>query len=368
MFADADLREIATSTIVRCYPHGLLPALSQFPPGPWLYTGALENHPVLVDRIRDTRPLWGVAGKELREVRDPRLVAKTLQRAELPYATCQTAKDAPPSDGTWLIKPLRSAGGIGVLPWTGVYPTEIKGHYFQSKVEGRSVAAVFVANSKEARLLGVTEQLLGESWGASSGFQYRGSVGPLTLPPATVAQCHRIGETLCRRFSLSGLFGIDAILTDQHMVVVEINPRFPSSVEIIERAHAWSAIQLHVAACRDQRLPNEPESITNPNKQRYFGKTILYAPRLLKIDQKLHEMLMERRGEVLRPDIADIPVADSEIQENRPVLTLFAEAPSPDGVVSRLKHRAAKMYDSLLNGSSNNTPAAGYSAESASNS
>ncbi len=46
-----------------------------------MYTGGLENHPDLVDRIRATRPLLGNPGSVLAEVRDPFQVGEVYRRA-----------------------------------------------------------------------------------------------------------------------------------------------------------------------------------------------------------------------------------------------------------------------------------------------
>jgi len=62
LFADADLRACAEVVQVRDYPHGLEAAISQAPDGPWMYTGALENHPRLVDRLARLHPLLGCPG------------------------------------------------------------------------------------------------------------------------------------------------------------------------------------------------------------------------------------------------------------------------------------------------------------------
>ncbi len=43
------------------YPESFLEALAAAPPGPWLYTGGLENHPRLVQRMSERRELWGVS-------------------------------------------------------------------------------------------------------------------------------------------------------------------------------------------------------------------------------------------------------------------------------------------------------------------
>ena len=53
-------------------------ALSRGPAGPWMYTGALENHPDLVRALSERRPLWGNDAATLRRARSPLRVARSL--------------------------------------------------------------------------------------------------------------------------------------------------------------------------------------------------------------------------------------------------------------------------------------------------
>src|SRR5438552_3654603 len=61
LFGDADLRgRCSTRTIApEDYPAGFVREIRQAPPGPWMYTGALENRPALVRQLARMRPLWG---------------------------------------------------------------------------------------------------------------------------------------------------------------------------------------------------------------------------------------------------------------------------------------------------------------------
>ncbi len=65
LFADADLRAIATATRISPYPEGLVDWLRAVEPPAWMYTGALENHPELVDQMAWIAPLWGNPGDVL---------------------------------------------------------------------------------------------------------------------------------------------------------------------------------------------------------------------------------------------------------------------------------------------------------------
>ena len=64
--------------------------------GGWLYTGALENYPRLVDAWAELRPLLGNRGDILRRVRNPQLMAEVFARAgrPCPEVTFDAASEA----------------------------------------------------------------------------------------------------------------------------------------------------------------------------------------------------------------------------------------------------------------------------------
>src|SRR5579862_6220291 len=82
LFADTDLRAMVP-TVVRCppdrYPRQLLKILGTAPACPWTYTGALENHPELIQLMADVRPLWGNGPAALAASRSPFAVAGFLR-------------------------------------------------------------------------------------------------------------------------------------------------------------------------------------------------------------------------------------------------------------------------------------------------
>jgi predicted ATP-grasp superfamily ATP-dependent carboligase len=338
LFADVDVRQCAEAAAVAEFPAGLEAVARAAPPGGWMYTGGLENHPTLVERIAATRPLWGNSAAVLRRVRDPSQVAKALQRAGLDVPECrETAPDALAcaagepchaidTSYQWLHKGKHSSGGSQVRLWHGHRCEAADGGrqraarntawYFQQRIEGRSCSAVYVAAGGKATLVGATEQLLARDGPAEGAFRYAGSVGPLPLAATCRQIFERIGQALAREFALVGLFGVDAIVAGDRVWPVEVNPRYPASVEVLEWALACgaakgtlgmnfhqgkigmnsdlrnsgmdsdlhaaaAAVGWHVAACRERKLPALP----NLGGGRWFGKQVHFARRDMMISE-----------------------------------------------------------------------------------
>jgi len=335
-FADYDLRARCDVAAVTDYPRGLQRVAQQWPGLPWMYTGALENEPALVDALSRGRDLWGNPGRVLCQVRSPARVATALRDAGLdvpPFA--MDVKDVPP-EGTWLSKPLASCGGNAIRLLGGSVPPTTKGRYFQRRIDGVPCGAVFVAAGGRAKLLGVTRQLIGTDWAGATGFQYAGSIGPLRLPETLLASLTRIGECLANRFQLLGLFGVDAILADQTAWPVEVNPRYTASVELIERALRIDAVESHVEACRRGRLPpSHPEGDANTS---CFGKAVVYANNdVTTTDRLTRSAVAANDGDW--PRYADIPKTATDIRTGHPILTVFADGPNEPLVERRLRDR-----------------------------
>ena len=354
LFADSDLRAACPVTAIERYPAELADIASAAPAGAWLYTGGLENHPSLVDRVSRSRELLGVGGDVLRRVRNPFLVAEALRRAGLPAPECRSSAVGLPTDGSWLFKGRRSSGGGLVAAWRGEQTVRAQpGWYFQKRIAGESQAAVFVAAAAEARLVGVTEQLLASASpgqdplpggeGELDAFRYCGSLGPLHLTDSQYERFEQIGNILAREFNLAGLFGVDCIAAGDEIWPVEVNPRYTASVEVLERAIGVLAIEWHVASCRGRRLPKEIPPTTGCVR---FGKTIVYAPTRsgmsdVVIDAELVAEWQAANADSLWPRFADLPAPGTKIAAGQPVFTLFASAGDRQTLREKLAREAA---------------------------
>ena len=273
----------------------------------WFYTGALENYPALVDQMAAIAPLWGVSGEALRQVRDPLLLQKLL-----PMPETRLVDASVPLGNQWLAKTYRHSAGAGVWALDDADARERAietGAYAQRIVPGRSAAAIYAVRPQKAVLLGVTEQWVGEPPACAEG--YFGSLGPLQASAGLEA----IGEVLHGPLALRGLVGVDLILDGDTATVLEINPRYTASVEVLERAGDRSAIASHLAACRGESI----EPWVYP-KNRFAAKRILFAEKSLTISRAFHEWALRQQTE---GRLADVPRVGDKIEQGQPVCTLL---------------------------------------------
>lgn len=348
MFGDTDLAACNTTLRVDDYPHGLEAVAESLPQGPYMYTGALENHPALVDRIAHKRKLYGNPSHVLRRIRDPFQLVQVLKERALPYL--QIARHPPQSnDGPWVRKPFKSCGGDRITlvqaPATGSHAPGDNccgpqpHFYVQQFMDGVPCSALYVAAGGRAVFLGATRQLVGAAWTGATGFQYCGSLGPLVLPEGIMAEFQRIGDCLASQFGLIGIMGVDAVIAENRVWPVEVNPRYTASVEVLERATNLKSIAIHVKACRDGDLPSSPEG----QHSRYCGKAIVYADKNATVAERLVRFVQRVNQRTRQPAVADIPPAEQQITARAPVVTVFAEADSLSSVRQRLKLRVRRV-------------------------
>jgi len=337
-FGDEDLKEQFNGQAVKPdhYPDGIIDLLKQAPDAPVMYTGAMENHVQVLEKISDQYILLGNPQPVCTNVRDPLQLAEVFQQQEIPYPEIQFSAEM--NDGEWLLKPTRSAGGIGIERFTN--QSIDKHHYLQEYIPGDNYSAVFVGSGNDCHLLGVTQQLIGLSEFHAGPFSYCGSIGPIALSDSELQQWLHIGKTICHRFTVKGLFGVDAVRQDKKIYPIEINPRYTASVEVIELGIGYQAIQLHCDAFLDQSVSFEKLA-----PRWLMGKACLFAPDDLvfnEIPATLHQ-----EGESGFFSTADVPAEGTEIKKAHPVLTIIVSANDQKSVIDALSRVGQRIYEHL---------------------
>lgn len=355
-FGDEDLRKIATVVAVNDDLHRTLDAILALPPMPWIYTGSLENDPKFIAAVSERHTLVGIPPDVLELVRDPFWLERTLRTNDLPALRVQSSRssdayvrtDLRPDVGVrstgerWLLKPMRSGGGFRIAHWSGQPLPTNERFYLQEHRLGTPMSALFIASPKEAELIGVCEQLIGTEFGAPTEFGYAGSIGPIAVSDRTREPLQQLGNTLTREAQLRGLFGIDFILADDIPWLVELNPRYTASVEVLERALGRALFAEHASACSDCTATVRERIASNC----IVGKQIVFAASDLTVLNL--ETTFESSGHAPEsPLIADIPALGSRIAAGWPICTVFAEAENLTVCRERLAARVQTVYGTI---------------------
>ena len=325
LFADADHGKSCPTTRVERYPEGLIDWLAEQEVDGWLYTGAMENYPEVVDQMSETAPLLGVHGNALRRVRDPVLLQEELAGAEVLFPETHRFDGKIPAEGDWLVKTYRHSSGAGVRVLNERAPSE--GDYVQRRVSGRNAAATFAISEKESALFGVTEQLVGTPKLHAPVWGYCGSVGPIVPTEEVSRSLVLLGEVLRSRFGLLGLVGADLVIEGDRVWLLEINPRYTASVEVLERAKGQSAIEAHVACFTGATIGSWSTQGASPH-----AKAILFAKQDVIISDEFHLWAMKQNA---KGRVSDIPHAGESITAGSPVVTLYGDPTVDDELIGQ---------------------------------
>jgi predicted ATP-grasp superfamily ATP-dependent carboligase len=323
LFADTDLGCLcpATSIAMVEYPHGLLEMMRSASPGPWIYTGGLENHPRLIERMANERSLWGSGRSVLERLRSPLVLAKLFREAGIAFPAVSMERPNVANSVRWLVKPIAGAGGLGISHWDGEYPSANRRVYYQQYLEGPSFSAVYIGESNSARFIGLTHQIVGDLRLHARPFQYCGSVGPANVDGQSELELQRIGDVISKGTGIQGLFGVDLVWHNGKFMPIEVNPRYTASVEVVEHLSGVPLLALH------RRIfdTNAPGPASTAPKTGFIAKFVLFArdaivfpargPWLASLDETVSAWSL--------PEFADIPAPGTRIERGWPVLSFF---------------------------------------------
>jgi len=300
-----------------------------------MFAGGMETHPRLLATLGRQVKILGNRPRDVAAVRDPARFFGFLEERGLPHPRTwprpwrretrragSGAENRGPIRGTLLWKPRRGGAGLRIRAtgWRRQAPGPAgrpvaPGGYLQQRVAGVPGSVAFIADGKRARILGYCRGLSGEPGLGAPGFAYCGSLwGPAAhwLVPAARAILVRAVTLLTARFGLRGLNGLDFILARGRPFLLEINPRYTASMELIEEGWGRSLFALHREACLAGRLPDTPGA-HGVACRGWRGKGILYAPAVLEVDDT---------GPFLSAGARDIPRPGSTVRAGAPVCTL----------------------------------------------
>lgn len=253
-FGDQDMvaiarahRRLKSGCMAGMQPDEVLDALAALaqgarPAGVVCGTG-FEDRPGLLAEIARRFRLIGNGPNIVARVKDPIALAELCRDCGIHHPATSLA---PPADATgWLAKRRGGAGGRHVTVGLGRGRGEAV--YFQRRVDGTPVSALFLANGDRAMVLGFSSQ-----WSAATPhhpFRYGGAATPAALEPSTAVALAAAVQRLIGAVSLVGLNSVDFLVARERFWLIEINPRPGATLDIFAPERG-SLFALHVDACR----------------------------------------------------------------------------------------------------------------------
>jgi predicted ATP-grasp superfamily ATP-dependent carboligase len=287
-----------------------LEALAAESPSPILglvYGSGFEDRPKVLTRIAKSWTLLGNDEATVAHLKDPESFFGEFDRLGVAHPATASKRPAKGEGASaWLVKRKGGAGGSHI----GVSGTaRARGKvYYQERVDGRAVSALFVANGKEARVLGFSEQWTAPS--KRSPWRYGGAVRPAHLAAAAKEAMISAVERATFAFKIKGLASADFIVDGQSALLLEINPRPGATIDIFESS-ASPLIGLHLDAVCQAKLPRAALSLEGA-----MASAIVFAAEPVQVPFTM-----------TWPDwVGDRPRPGEIIDKNRPICTVWARA------------------------------------------
>ena len=218
-------------------------------------------------------------------------------------------------DIQFILKPVKGSGGYDVNLLNNGIDIEFGDNEFilQEYVSGTSLSSSVLSSENETKTVTNTRLLTMNDFGDENSFIYVGNILPLTDKSimSDVEDINNINEklkdtseSLIDKFNLIGSNGVDYILNENGLYVIEINPRLQGTFECTEKTFGINMLEAHIRACQG-------EVMEIPKAQCYTYKKIVYSPTRM----KYRPMDLD--------NIYDLPHIGSITEKDEPLLTII---------------------------------------------
>jgi len=258
------------------------------------------------------------------------------------------------SNNQFILKPLQGSGGLGIFLLNNESCDELKqdneiyqnisleNYILQEYIEGTNISSSVLSSHNERKNL-INSRLITEHDLGNDSYEYSGNILPLNENSfrmfngnQTEINANEINdemkntsEDLIKQFNLIGSNGVDYILDNNgELKIIEINPRFQGTYELVENVLSINLLDAHIKAC-------EGEIIDIPNPSQYSIKKIIYARKQANI------------GNLNIPNVYDIPYEGVKIEKDQPLVTIISSNEDLKTAIDDAKIAEDEVYKNI---------------------
>lgn len=218
----------------------------------------------------------------------------------------------------------------------------LENYILQEYIEGTNISSSVLSSHNERKNL-INSRLITEHDLGNDSYEYSGNILPLNENSfrmfngnQTEINANEINdemkntsEDLIKQFNLIGSNGVDYILDNNgELKIIEINPRFQGTYELVENVLGINLLDAHIKAC-------EGEIIDIPNPSQYSIKRIIYARKQVSI------------GNLNIPNVYDIPYEGVKIEKDQPLVTIISSSKDLKTATNNAKIAEEKVYENI---------------------
>ena len=308
-----------------------------------LIGSGLDDRPDLWSRLDSTVRVLGNSPECIKKVRNLMEVHKNLQKHSIPCPQTHLFSEIVHNADylksikfPFVVKPIKTLGGLGIqfirnrsefAEFSKNYSSSLNNFFIQEYIKGENISATIVGNKHSYKVLSINQQLIGlHELGTNLNFKYCGNIIPYVCSSETARIIENTCIQICKLFKLSGVLGIDFVLAEKTPYFMEINPRFPGTIELLYLLSNLNAVELHLNSVNNI-IPTE---LGKPDG--YAMKCILFAKK----------RLMTPHLEALSY-LSDIPAPGIILNKEDPIGTLLVY----DKDLIKLKKRMQSLINQV---------------------
>lgn len=258
------------------------------------------------------------------------------------------------SNNQFILKPLQGSGGLGIFLLNNeslsknndgnhiLENISYENYILQEYIDGINVSSSVLSSQDEQKNL-INSRLITEHDLGNDTFEYSGNIVPLdenSLKMFNSKQTNfdadelneemkNTSQDLINEFGLIGSNGVDYVLDKSgQLKVIEINPRFQGTYELVENALGINLLEAHIKAC-------EGELVEIPNPGPYSVKKIIYARKQANI------------GNLNIPNVFDVPYQGVKIEKDQPLVTIISCDNDLEKAMDDVKIAEEKVYENI---------------------
>ncbi len=347
LYADRDSGEACDVLQIESYPDSVAAQLKSLDCGIVLLAGGMENHVGLIEDISQYHRILGPNVEQIKRIRDHEFLVSSINKSDhdgvLRFPeTVPTAHDINPMQN-WLRKSFFACGGFHIerLPNDRFADFKEGNYCFQREVSGQSVGTVFLCERSKVQLLGVTAALDALMHQSLTGPQpalppmaYRGSYGMIALPKLVKEAMCRWAFSFAEAIDYTGIIQADWIINDDAAWLLEVNPRWTASMEIIEWALGCNLFSLQASLDNELKtmLSTAPAMFSRIASTRLLYKAIQYANAPFIVSEEQSTEMLARKFNRFEPNAltkadrvgwCDIPNTGTSIETGQPIASYF---------------------------------------------
>jgi uncharacterized protein len=214
-----------------------------------VYGAGFEHTPETIAAMAKKTRVFGNAAETVRRAKDPVALALVCEASGVRHPAI--ALETPDEPELWLMKRTGGAGGAHIAMAEAGNRASPE-CYFQRRVAGESISALFLASERQAEIIGLSMQWIAPT--PESPFRYGGAAGPVDIARAQAEEIARSVAAIACELNLVGLNSADFLVSTDALWLIEINPRPGATLDVFESNEA-PLFARHVAACEGRPMP-----------------------------------------------------------------------------------------------------------------